>query len=117
MAIHNDIGKLGEEKAIDYLLSKGYKILQTNWRYGKEEVDIIAENDNYLGIIEVKTRSTGAFGSPQEFISRKKQLHLIKAANAYAEKYAIEKDIYFDIIAITLSPSLKIEHIIEAFHA
>ena len=58
MAEHNELGKKGEKLAIDFLLKNGYKILETNYRFLKAEVDIIAQKDEVLAVVEVKTRST-----------------------------------------------------------
>lgn len=116
MADHNELGKVGEEKAVAYLKNNQYKILHTNWRSGKEEIDIIAEHENHIAIVEVKTRTSEEFGSPEEFISKRKQQHLIKAANAFSEQFEIQKDIYFDVIAIVLQPKFSLQHIKEAFY-
>ena len=56
MAEHNELGKLGEELAVDFLIEKGYEILETNWRFQKAEVDIIAQKENILAVVEVKTK-------------------------------------------------------------
>ena len=72
MAQHNELGKKGEQLAIDYLVKKGYKILDKNWRYLKAEVDIIAKKDSMIVAVEVKTRSSDYFGDPQDFINKKK---------------------------------------------
>ena len=72
MAEHNDLGKLGEELAVDFLEKKGYEILETNWVFDKAEIDIIAQKENILAVVEVKTRSTIEFGLPQEFVKPKK---------------------------------------------
>ena len=64
MAEHNELGKIGEELAVDFLTEKGYEILETNWTFQKAEVDIIAQKGNVLAIVEVKTRSSSDFGSP-----------------------------------------------------
>ncbi len=111
-----NLGQKGEIIAKDYLLKLGYKILETNWRFGKEEIDIIALDDDQLVIVEVKTRSSDFFGGPEEFVSRAKQKHLIKAANAYMDNNALENEVRLDIIAITYKAELKIEHIKEAFY-
>lgn len=116
MAEQQEKGNRGEDEALQYLREHGFRILNTNWRFKKEEVDIIAENDQWLVIVEVKTRSGNDYGEPQEFVSKKKQRLLIKAANAYVEKYDIQKEVRFDIIAITLYPQYKIVHIDEAFY-
>ncbi|MFH1005828.1 MAG: YraN family protein [Bacteroidota bacterium] len=86
MAEHNDIGKLGEDLAVKYLMKEGYVILNRNWHFGKEELDIVARKDDFIVFVEVKTRASNAFGYPEEFVTRKKQKHLIKVANAYIEK-------------------------------
>lgn len=65
MAEHYNRGISGERLAVEYLISKGYRILAQNFRYLKAEVDIIAQKDNYLVAVEVKTRSSIAFGAPE----------------------------------------------------
>ncbi|HLN52278.1 MAG TPA: YraN family protein [Lentimicrobium sp.] len=117
MAEHNELGIRGEELALKYLIDKGFTILETNWRFGKEEIDIIALNSEYLIIVEVKTRSSRLFGDPAEFVSRQKQRLLIKATQVYAEKYRIQQDVRFDIISILLnSQKTEITHIENAFY-
>jgi putative endonuclease len=61
MAAHNELGKKGEQLAIDFLIKNEYKILEKNYRYLKAEVDIIAQKENTLVVVEVKTRSTDYF--------------------------------------------------------
>jgi len=77
MAEHNEIGKYGENIAFDYLLKNGYKIKERNWRFGKGEIDVIAEENNTIVIVEVKTRSSEYFGDPEESVSRKKQKKIV----------------------------------------
>ncbi len=118
MAEHNDKGIDGEELAAAYLAEKGYTILERNWRFGKEEIDIIAQHQDTIIVAEVKTRSGSFFGEPQEFVNRQKQTHLIRAANAYLEKNKLELEVRFDIIGVILSGKKhKINHIEDAFHA
>ena len=64
MAEHNEMGKEGEELAAEYLVKQGYTIEARNWRYGHEEIDIIARKDDLLLIVEVKTRRSNYFGQP-----------------------------------------------------
>ena len=66
MAEHNELGKLGEELAVEYLKKEGYEILETNWVFQKAEIDIIAKKDEIIAVIEVKTRSSIDFGLPQD---------------------------------------------------
>lgn len=72
MAWHNETGKTGEKLAADWLEKKGFTILEKNWRHKRLEVDIIAEKDNLLHFIEVKSRSSQNYGLPEESVSLKK---------------------------------------------
>ena len=69
MAWHNETGKTGEKLAADWLEKKGFTILEKNWRHKRLEVDIIAEKDNLLHFIEVKSRSSQNYGLPEESVS------------------------------------------------
>ena len=75
MAIHNITGKEGEELARRYLEANDYLILETNWRIGHLEADIIAYKDNRIVFVEVKTRSEGMIARPMEAVDRQKQRH------------------------------------------
>ena len=117
MAEHNDTGIKGEDLASNYLEEKGYKILEKNWRFGREEIDIIAQHNNMLVIAEVKTRGGSFFGEPEEFVNRQKQKNLIKAANAYIERNNLELEVRFDIIGVILTGNNhRINHVEDAFH-
>jgi len=116
MAKHYDFGIEGEKIATDYLLKKGYTIRERNWRYKKAEVDIIAERDEILAIIEVKTRSSNYFGNPQDFVNQKKIQLLTEAINEYVNKYDLDVEVRFDIIAILKNQhKFEIEHLEDAF--
>lgn len=109
-------GSIGEQTAANLLLQKGYKILERNWRCGHLEVDIIAENEDYLVIVEVKTRKNATFGSPEVFVDLQKQRHLIRAAMYYAKFKKVTKEIRFDIISVINSPEMQeVTHIENAF--
>ncbi len=117
MAQHNKLGKKGEVLARQYLESKGFEILETNWYFEKAEVDIIARDKNDLVIIEVKTRSTDYFGNPEEAVTTAKEERLIMAAEAYLEINELSLDVRYDIISIVLSSKKKeIYHIEDAFY-
>ncbi|AOW08641.1 YraN family protein [Flavobacterium gilvum] len=116
MAEHNELGKLGEELAVEFLQKEGYKILDTNWTFQKAEIDIIAQKENTLAIVEVKTRSSIDFGLPQDFVKPKKIQLLVKAVDAYVNHKNLDLDVRFDIVAIHKeSKSFVIEHLINAF--
>lgn len=119
MASHNDFGKLAEELAVDYLERNQYKILAKNFRYQKAEIDIIAEYENQIIIIEVKARATDTFIEPQEAVNKKKIRLLILAANYFIEENNLDKEVRFDIISVLPNEkkTLEIHHIIDAFQS
>ncbi len=118
MAEHNDFGKIGEELALKELRLKGYEILHTNWRYGNDEVDIIAKDNQMIVFIEVKTRRTNYFGEPEIFVDKKKQFFLIRAANRFAEKYNFMDEFRFDIVSVLInSNQQEVKIIKDAFQA
>jgi Predicted endonuclease distantly related to archaeal Holliday junction resolvase len=117
MADHNDLGKLGEEMAVEFLRKAGYAIRETNWTFQKAEVDIIAQKDNTLAIIEVKTRSSLDFGLPQDFVKPKKIQLLVKAVNEYVITNDLDVEVRFDIIAVHKEgKSFAMEHLVDAFY-
>jgi putative endonuclease len=117
MADHNDLGKLGEELAVEFLEKNGYSILETNWTFQKAEVDIIAKKDTILAVVEVKTRSSIDFGLPQDFVKPKKIQLLVKAINEYVISNDLEVEVRFDIIALHREDKgFKIEHLEDAFY-
>lgn len=117
MAEHNELGTLGEELAVEFLEKNGYEILETNWTFQKAEVDIIAQKDTVLAVIEVKTRSSIEFGLPQDFVKPKKIQLLVKAINEYVISNDLDLEVRFDIIAIQKENNgFLIEHIEDAFY-
>ena len=120
MTNHLELGKKGEEHAIQYILTKGYTLLEKNWRSGKLEVDIIAEDiaKKQLVIIEVKTRTSNYFIEPEIAVDRQKQRFLVLAANRYVQYKNIHLETRFDIIAITIvKEKMHLNHIEDAFYA
>jgi putative endonuclease len=116
MAEHNELGKFGEELAVAFLQQNGYEILETNWTFQKAEIDIIAQKENTLAVVEVKTRSSIEFGLPQDFVKPKKIQLLVKAINEYVISNDLDVEVRFDIIAIYKEDKeYKLEHIEEAF--
>ena len=112
----HDLGKLGEELAVECLINKGYRILERNWRAGHKEIDIIALDDDTLVIVEVKTRKTDDYGEPDISVGAMKQQMLIWAADAYVRYKQLDVDVRFDIISIVFKGKTpEIEHIEDAF--
>ncbi len=118
MAYHNELGKLGEKLAANYLLKNGYEVLAQNFYFDKAEIDIIAKKeDNTLVIVEVKTRNSDFFGDPQEFVTSSKIKLLVKAANEYIISNDLDMEVRFDIIAVIKNKTIeKIEHFENAFY-
>lgn len=116
MAKHNELGHEGEEIAKDFLKKKGFEILESNWRFERKEIDLIARIDELIAIVEVKTRSTDYYGNPEEFVTRAKKNFLIKAADAYAQSLDFDAEIRYDIISIVKrGENYSINHIEDAF--
>ncbi len=117
MAKHNDLGKLGEELAVEFLQKQGYDIVERNWMFQKAEIDILAKKDNVLVVVEVKTRSSIEFGDPQDFVNPKKIKLLVKAVDEYVLQNDLEEIIRFDIIAVSKNQSqFEILHLEDAFY-
>lgn len=117
MAKHLEIGKLGEDYAHKFLVKKGYKILERNWRHKKAEIDIIAMDKDILVFVEVKTRSSDLWGEPAAFVTKKKMQLMSNAMNIYMEKIDHDWEIRFDIIAIVLHQNkpYDLQHFEDAF--
>ena len=116
MADHNELGKKGEQLAVDFLLKNDYQILEKNYRYLKAEVDIIAKKKDTVIAVEVKTRTSDYFGNPQDFVNPKKIKLLVAAMDYYVVQQDLDVEVRFDIIAIiTNFKHTKIEHIEDAF--
>ena len=125
------LGRLGEDIAADFLEKNGYRIVRRNQRIGKNELDIIAEDDDYIVFIEVKTRSclypeSGNFGIPARAVDEKKRGNTVKAATEYLAQNYVNKQPRIDVIEVYLheqksefkTPTvLKVNHIRNAFDA
>jgi len=117
MADHNDLGNKGEELAFTYLVKKGYEILNRNYRFKRNEIDIVAQINNTLIIIEVKTRASRFLAGPEETVTKSKQKTIIKVANDYIQEHEVDLDTRFDIISIILNEKeTTIEHLVDAFY-
>jgi len=117
MAQHNDTGKHGEQMAVEYLSAKGYKILERNWRFKKNEVDIIAQDGDEIVFVEVKTRHENYVVEPELTVSKKQQRSIISSAEQYIISHDIDLEARFDIVSIVISSQGEtILHIDGAFY-
>ena len=106
------LGKNGEEIARNYLIKKGYEIIEMNKKFSRFcEIDIIALDKNTLVFCEVKTRSTNFCGSPLEAITKTKYQHIKMGLFSYIKENPQYKNFRIDAISIILKPELKIEHL------
>ena len=118
---NKDIGSFGEALARDYLISKGYKILNMNFRNKFGEIDIICKKNNLLIFCEINSRYSNSFGSPIESITCYKQKQIIKLSELYliSKKY-YNFNVRYDIIEVifnTITSSHIINHVQDAFRA
>ena len=102
MALHNELGKYGEELGKNYLAEKEFEILHVNWRYSFYEIDIIARKNNVLHFIEVKTRRSHRFGLPEESVDTKKIKKLMNAAEEYMRQFPGWKRVQYDVLSISI---------------
>ncbi|WP_025764045.1 YraN family protein [Dyadobacter tibetensis] len=118
MATHNDTGHWGEDRAAEYLIERGYQILEKNFKDQHREIDLIVTKDKMLVFVEVKTRSGTGFGLPEEFVNYTKAQLIKKAAENYIYQVDWQHDIRFDIIAILILPNghMDIRHVEDAFY-
>ena len=126
MKTSTDIGRFGENAACEYLKSQKYKIVERNYFASHNEIDIIAENKQYIVFIEVKARAvsnTQNFGSPASAVTYSKQKRTLAAAQAYLSTHKTSKTPRLDVIEVYLDTSpddiklavAKINHIEDAF--
>ena len=117
MTESHNLGKQGEDLAVKHLAHAGYKILRRNWRSGKLEIDIIAENKDFIVFAEVKTRSEDFLEDPRTAITREKQRSMIFAAENYIKWNNVDKESRFDVITVVKKgDSFVIDHIENAFY-
>ena len=114
------IGQKGEEIAAKYLLKRGYKVLQSNWKCQVGEVDIVAEDNNNVVLVEVKTRRIAHKDDsvmPELAVTKAKQEKYRTLALMYAALHPALESIRFDVIAINLvAPcTASLRHLIGAF--
>lgn len=117
MALHNRLGKAGEDAAATYLKKHGYNICHRNWRKNHLELDIVATYADELIIVEVKTRTNTDFQEPQDAVNWKKIRNIVIAADAYIKHFCINASVRFDIITVVGEKEpFHIEHIQNAFY-
>lgn len=106
------LGEAGEEIAARELIRRGYAVRERNWRCAEGELDIIAERENVLVFVEVRTRRGNRFGTPEDSITPAKRAHLIAAAQSYLEAHSMQdRDWRIDVAAVEMSARGVLERV------
>lgn len=110
-------GTEGEDLAVAYLEKEGYRIDRRNYRFGRGEIDIVAEDGRTLVFVEVKARASKAFGDPEDAVTHQKRRQLRKIAGGYLfERHIEDRDCRFDVIAVEFAGGKPVlRHIKDAF--
>lgn len=120
MNYNKQIGNLGEDLAIKFLINDSFKILCRNFRNRFGEIDIIATKKDLLIFVEVKSRYNKSFGPPSSAITTKKKKHISTLSKYFINKYSLTSYyISYDVIEVIFNPnddSYKINHIKNAFY-
>lgn len=116
MYINQEIGKLGEDIAVNYLKQKGYKILDRNFECRQGEIDIIATDKNEIVFIEVKTRTSNKYGTPSEAVNKIKQKHMLQTIKYYLYiRNLSDEFVRIDVIEVYIKDNVyKVNHIKKA---
>jgi putative endonuclease len=110
------LGKEGEDRAAQFLARKGYTILDRNYSTKNGEIDLVALHNGEVVFVEVKTRTSDAYGAPELAVNPRKQLRMIKAALGYIKyKKLHQVPCRFDVVAITAADENGVELIQNAF--
>lgn len=111
-------GKRGEALARKHLEKQGMQVIAENWRYGRREIDLIAQQDDILIFVEVKTRSYEYYGSPGHFLSPEQESRIATAAFAFCEEADYAGEVRFDLIEVILPPNAphQLTHYPDAFY-
>jgi putative endonuclease len=116
MARHNETGKKGEDLAAEYLQKQGYTVLERNYRFGRYEIDIIAQQGKFLVFVEVKSKTNTSFGLPADEVTAKKAAQVTEAALEYIHQNQWKQEIRFDIVSVIFGGgTFNLEHITDAF--
>lgn len=111
-----ETGRIGEEMALDWLQSRGFRLRDRNWRTGHKELDLVMESPERVHIVEVKTLTPPLLRQPFERVDSLKQARLVAAARRYVAEQKVKKEVQFDVVSVVLDGSRsQVEYIPEAF--
>lgn len=117
MARSHAFGTRGEELAASYLTSRGYRILDRNWRFHHKELDLVVERDGMVAFVEVKARDSGGWGHPLDGIGWRKRRDLLAAARGWIVKKGRREWSYrFDaVVVVRDGHGLRLDHVEDAW--
>jgi putative endonuclease len=98
-----DTGARAEKIAVEFLQQQGFTIRNTNWRIGHKEIDIVAEKDGRIHVVEVRSLNSSFFQQPYQSIDRLKQRNLIAAANAYILRHSLTMEVQLDVVSVVFN--------------
>lgn len=108
MSQHNEVGKLGEDLAREFLEQKGYKILEQNYKTKFAEIDLVCEKDKKLIFVEVRTKIGEQFGSPEDTINRQKLWKVLQNSKNYIGFKKWQGPARIDAVCIVLNPDFSV---------
>ena len=112
-----ETGQRGEDLAAEYLQDEGYALLERNYRYKRSEIDLITRKSGVLVFVEVKTKTSNAFGDPEVAVDEKKAAKVMEGAQAYIEAIDWQGNIRFDVVSVLIEVSgHRIQHFEDAFY-
>jgi putative endonuclease len=113
---HCKTGRNAEQLVARFLRARGYRILKTNWRWGKKELDIVATFRGELIVVEVKSMVGNRVNHPYDVVDQRKQRHIVRAAEGFIRVFNSHYPTRFDVIAVIYyGGQIEIEHIENAF--
>jgi putative endonuclease len=108
-----DAGNKAEEKAKEWFLAKGFTVLKQNYRFGRNEIDLICSKDNLLVFVEVKYRTKTSYGLPEQQLSEAQKLRIMAAAEQFILETDHKFDVRFDVLSVSDTECIHFE---DAFH-
>jgi putative endonuclease len=111
-------GEEGERAAAEYLIGKGFEIVERNYRYRHSEIDLIVKQGQWLVFVEVKTRSSAVYGHPEDFVDEAKEAKILEGAEHFIFDRDWKGQVRYDIIAVSIKKTggFEILHIEDAFY-
>ena len=110
-------GQVGEQLAADFLVQQGFEIVERNYRYKHSEIDLIVKKANWLIFVEVKSRSSYAYGHPEEYVDYQKVKKILEGAEHYIYEIDWQGNVRYDIVSVKLNrDNPEIVHLEDAFY-